>query len=52
MEQLLINSTWLDMPHEVSMRSMRLFAEKVLPKVRRGGRTGAATPQAVGAVAR
>jgi alkanesulfonate monooxygenase SsuD/methylene tetrahydromethanopterin reductase-like flavin-dependent oxidoreductase (luciferase family) len=37
MEQLLINSRWVEMPHELTMRSMRLFAEKVLPKVRSMG---------------
>ncbi len=52
MEQLLINSTWLDMPYELSMRSMRLFTEKVLPKVRRGSRAAVAAPLPMGAVGR
>jgi alkanesulfonate monooxygenase SsuD/methylene tetrahydromethanopterin reductase-like flavin-dependent oxidoreductase (luciferase family) len=34
-EQLLINSAWVGMPHELTMRSMRLFADKVLPRIRR-----------------
>ena len=31
----LINSTWNAIPHDRAMRSMRLFAEKVMPKVHR-----------------
>ncbi len=34
LEQLLINSAWSGIPHEHTMRSMRLFADKVLPRVR------------------
>ena len=34
LEQLLINSAWSGMPHDLTMRSMRLFADKVLPRVR------------------
>lgn len=34
LEQLLINSAWSGIPHELTMRSMRLFADKVLPRVR------------------
>lgn len=34
LEQLLINSAWSGMPHESTMRSMRLFADKVLPRIR------------------
>jgi alkanesulfonate monooxygenase SsuD/methylene tetrahydromethanopterin reductase-like flavin-dependent oxidoreductase (luciferase family) len=52
MELLLINSTWLDFPQELAMRSMRLFAEKVLPRVRRGDRRAqVAVQQAVSAIA-
>ena len=52
MEQLLINSTWIAIPQELAMRSMRLFVEKVLPKVRRGGRRAiTAVQQAASAVA-
>jgi len=32
-EQILINSSWEGIPHELTMRSMKLFADKVLPKV-------------------
>jgi alkanesulfonate monooxygenase SsuD/methylene tetrahydromethanopterin reductase-like flavin-dependent oxidoreductase (luciferase family) len=33
-EQLLINSSFVGMPHELTMRSMRLFADKVMPRIR------------------
>ncbi|MDZ4737018.1 MAG: LLM class flavin-dependent oxidoreductase [Rhodospirillaceae bacterium] len=32
-EQLLINSSWSGMPHEYTMSSMKLFADKVLPRI-------------------
>jgi hypothetical protein len=51
MEQLLINSTWLAIPQELSMRSMRLFAEKVLPKVRRSERSAGRAAEIARAVA-
>jgi len=51
MEQLLINSTWLDIPHDIAMRSVQLFADKVLPRVRRGAEP-AAKSQKIGAAAR
>jgi alkanesulfonate monooxygenase SsuD/methylene tetrahydromethanopterin reductase-like flavin-dependent oxidoreductase (luciferase family) len=34
LDQLLINSAWSGMPHDLTMRSMRLFADKVLPRIR------------------
>lgn len=35
-EQVLINSHWGDMPHELTMKSMRLFAEEVMPRIGAG----------------
>jgi alkanesulfonate monooxygenase SsuD/methylene tetrahydromethanopterin reductase-like flavin-dependent oxidoreductase (luciferase family) len=39
LEQLLINSSWSGIPHDLTMRSMRLFAEKVMPRLRTSGET-------------
>ncbi|MFO1056122.1 MAG: LLM class flavin-dependent oxidoreductase [Dongiaceae bacterium] len=36
LEQLLINMTWNAVPHDRVMRSMRLFVDKVLPRLSRG----------------
>jgi alkanesulfonate monooxygenase SsuD/methylene tetrahydromethanopterin reductase-like flavin-dependent oxidoreductase (luciferase family) len=33
-EQVLFSSSWAGMPHELTMRSTRLIAEKVIPKMR------------------
>jgi alkanesulfonate monooxygenase SsuD/methylene tetrahydromethanopterin reductase-like flavin-dependent oxidoreductase (luciferase family) len=49
-EQLLINSSWSGMPHEYTMSSMKLFADKVMPKVRARG--AASTSDRVHAAAR
>jgi alkanesulfonate monooxygenase SsuD/methylene tetrahydromethanopterin reductase-like flavin-dependent oxidoreductase (luciferase family) len=49
-EQLLINSSWSGMPHEYTMSSMKLFADKVMPKVR--ARVAASTSDRVHAAAR
>ncbi len=34
-EQVLLNTSWSGMPHELTMRSMRLFADRVMPKIKR-----------------
>jgi alkanesulfonate monooxygenase SsuD/methylene tetrahydromethanopterin reductase-like flavin-dependent oxidoreductase (luciferase family) len=50
LEQLLINSTWNAIPHELAMGSMKLFADKVLPKVGKSGPSHAAAERPVAAV--
>ncbi|MGE3149575.1 MAG: LLM class flavin-dependent oxidoreductase, partial [Pseudorhodoplanes sp.] len=41
-EQVLINSSWEGIPHELTMRSTRLFVEKVMPKLRSSSKPAAA----------
>ncbi len=34
-EYVMINSSWSGMPHDLTMQSMRLFTDRVMPKMRR-----------------
>lgn len=50
-EQLLINSSFVGMPHNLTMRSMKLFVDKVMPRIRHRPTAPAPKTQRVGVAA-